>query len=408
MASLFTAAIVAVGDVSGQTLPVEVPDTLRYALEENGFVFSGFKTFHAMREVGLSMLTDKGEIKPYNEFEKDVLRIDATYNRNWLNAEYNHAVGASQMAARWNRIEQDGDRYLLQYRTAEDEKVRAEHRPLNGITLPPSDPFWNEYLPPNGWGCRCTAVQVRRGKYQESDPEEAKRLGDQCTATPNQRIFRYNPGKTLKLFPPKHPYYKVPEPDKTTIKRIAEYTRLSNDPNYKDVVYDARTNGLMATNIEHNEQKENPEKFFNGQFTGIELEKHCQQQLFELGHSAILLGEKSEDKKGHTLTSLDMMLDGHIMDIKSLTGDKDMRYGYSILTKNKQAKKYNQRKDKLQTCDSVCLYFENPEMFDHKRMREDIVWCYDQKHKDGSDIEIVLKHIYVVVKGADKIRIYDI
>lgn len=40
-------------------LPVDVPDTLRYALEENGFIFSGFKTFHAMREIGLSMLTEK-------------------------------------------------------------------------------------------------------------------------------------------------------------------------------------------------------------------------------------------------------------------------------------------------------------------------------------------------------------
>ena len=132
-------------------LPHEVPETLRYALENNAFVFSGFKTFHALREVGLSMLTDKGDIKPFNDFLADVKRINEQYNHNYLYAEYNHAVGAAQMAAKWHDFEQDGDRYYLQYRTAGDDKVREEHAALNGTTLPPSDPFWELFLPPNGW-----------------------------------------------------------------------------------------------------------------------------------------------------------------------------------------------------------------------------------------------------------------
>ena len=108
-------------------LPHEVPDTIRYALENNTFVFSGFKTFHALREVGLSMLTEKGGIKPFNDFLTDVRLINAQYNHNYLYAEYNHALGAAQMAAKWHDFEQDGDRYNLQYRTAGDDKVREEH-----------------------------------------------------------------------------------------------------------------------------------------------------------------------------------------------------------------------------------------------------------------------------------------
>lgn len=125
------------------SLPHEVPDTIRYALENNAFVFSGFKTFHALREVGLSMLTEKGDIKPFGEFLTDVRRINEQYNHNYLYAEYNHALGAAQMAAKWHDFEQDGDRYNLQYRTAGDDKVREEHAILNGTTLPPSDPFWD-------------------------------------------------------------------------------------------------------------------------------------------------------------------------------------------------------------------------------------------------------------------------
>ena len=188
-------------------LPTDVSDTLRYALEENTFTFSGFKTFHAMREIGLSLVAEDGNIKPFSQFKEDVKAVNDSYNVNYLRAEYQQAVGASQMAAKWVDIERDGDRYDLQYRTAQDNRVREDHALLHGTTLPPSDPFWDKYYPPNGWGCRCTVVQVRHGKYPLSDPELAMKRGDNSTAGVKQQMFRFNPGKQMKLFPPKHPYY---------------------------------------------------------------------------------------------------------------------------------------------------------------------------------------------------------
>lgn len=191
--------------VSG--LSYEVPETLRHALENNAFIFSGFKAYHTLREVGLSLTTDTGEIKPFETFRRDVEKVNNQYNHNYLYAEYNHAVGSSLMAERWQQIERDGDRYDLQYRTAQDDRVREDHAILHGTTLPPSDPFWSLYLPPNGWNCRCTAVQVRKGKYPQSDPALSMLRGNNCTEAAKQQIFRFNPGKTLQLFPPKHPYF---------------------------------------------------------------------------------------------------------------------------------------------------------------------------------------------------------
>ena len=52
------------------------------------------------------------------------------------------------MAAKWEEFMEDGDRYNLQYRTANDGKVRPEHATMHGITLPPSDPFWEEFTHP--------------------------------------------------------------------------------------------------------------------------------------------------------------------------------------------------------------------------------------------------------------------
>lgn len=214
-----TAAIIC-GAVDS-SLPHEVPLAVRYALENNAFVFSGFKTFHSMREIGLSMVTDKGDIKPFNDFMADVKKINQMYNHNYLRAEYNHAVGSSLMAARWIDYEKDADRYNLQYRTANDGRVREEHAILHDTTLPPSDPFWDKYYPPNGWGCRCTVVQVLKEDFQVSDSDLAMKRGDNCTDGVKKQIFRYNPGKSLQLFPPKHPYFKTPTDAKKEINKLA-------------------------------------------------------------------------------------------------------------------------------------------------------------------------------------------
>ncbi len=279
-------------------VPHEVPETVRYALENNAFIFSGFKAFHTLREVGLSLVTDKGDIKPFETFRRDVEAVNNRYNHNYLYAEYNHAVGASLMAARWQKIEADGDRYDLQYRTAQDDRVREDHAILHGTTLPPSDPFWSLYLPPNGWNCRCTAVQVRKGKYPQSDPALSMLRGNNCTENAKQQIFRFNPGKDLQLFPPKHPYYKAPEAAKQVIEQQAaertehytEYERLKGDPNYTDVEYDPVTGGVRASHVEHN---------LNA--VGGKYEIEAQLAGFRAGHIVIFGPENnSEYHKRHT------------------------------------------------------------------------------------------------------------
>lgn len=184
----------------------EVPEELTAALEQNTFIFSGFKTYHELREASLLLKDENGGFKPFERYLSDVQKINNTYNRSYLEAEYNYAVHSTQMAVKWHDFEQDGDQYDLQYRTANDGKVREEHAILHNTTLTPSDPFWDKYLPPNGWNCRCTVVQVRKGKYPTSDPELAMQRGDNCTAKPKQQIFRFNPGKSMKVFPEKHPY----------------------------------------------------------------------------------------------------------------------------------------------------------------------------------------------------------
>ncbi|MDD4395677.1 MAG: phage minor head protein [Bacteroidales bacterium] len=205
--------------LSNLSVKQEIPPELTATLEKNIFYFSGFKTHHELVEASRLLKDDDGNFKPFQRYLKDIEKIDNTYNKQYLRAEYNFATASTQMAVKWKEWEEDGDRYDLQYRTAGDDRVREEHAALDKTTLPPSDPFWDSYLPPNGWNCRCTTVQVRKGKYPRSDSDKAIAAGADCTAKPKQQIFRFNPGKQEKIFPPKHPYYKAPKIVKEVVKK---------------------------------------------------------------------------------------------------------------------------------------------------------------------------------------------
>lgn len=185
---------------------VPMSEGMRRRLQRSDYIFSGIKTFHELNEAFPSLIDENGNRKPFERFLNDVQAIDATYNQNYLRAEYNHAQASAEMAAKWEQFQQDGDRYNLQYRTAGDDKVRPEHAALDRVTLPIDDPFWDTYYPPNGWNCRCTVVQVRKSKYPTTPHDEAMSLGERATGTDKKGIFHFNAGKEQKTFPDYNPY----------------------------------------------------------------------------------------------------------------------------------------------------------------------------------------------------------
>ncbi|MCF6185811.1 MAG: DUF935 family protein, partial [Bacteroidales bacterium] len=144
----------------GIELAKYTPDqAFKEKLTQSVWIFSGFKTDRQLKDIS-KLLWTGDKLKPFNKFRDEVLKLHKAYNVNWLRTEYNQAVSATQSAVRWNKYEKNADRYFLQYRTAGDERVRTSHANLNRITLPVSDSFWNEHYPPNGWGCRCSVIEV--------------------------------------------------------------------------------------------------------------------------------------------------------------------------------------------------------------------------------------------------------
>jgi SPP1 gp7 family putative phage head morphogenesis protein len=172
-------------------------------LRDNVYVFSGFKNYQMLREATDLLFTPDGAKRSFSNFKAEILKLNNDYNVNFLRAEYQHAVGSSRMAAKWQKYEQSREALpLLQYITAGDQRVRQSHRPLDGITLPVTHEFWNEYYPPNDWGCRCSVRQV-------SDPDQQSKP-DQYQDTPQlKEMFRTNTGKEQVIFPRNHPYYDM-------------------------------------------------------------------------------------------------------------------------------------------------------------------------------------------------------
>ena len=184
----------------------DASDILISELKQSGYVFSGFKSTAMLQEAANMLVDDDGNIKPFERFSKDVRTLDETYNKQYLYSEYKFATASSQMADKWVRYAEDGDKYFLQYRTANDKRVRDTHKKLHNVTLPITSRFWDTYYPPNGWGCRCNAVQVRKNKYTATDEMDAMDKGKEATKGPHAAMFRFNPGKERHLFPRHNPY----------------------------------------------------------------------------------------------------------------------------------------------------------------------------------------------------------
>ena len=183
-----------------------VPPKMADALRKDLYIFSGFRTYHELKEAAERLLRPDGSLKSFSEFYSDTLKVRDKYNKAWLKAEYNYAVRTADAAARWAEIEKDKEHIDLLYETVGDSNVRPDHAALEGVCLPVDDPFWAIAYPPNGWNCRCRVLRVAKGSHPYSNSDDATEAFMESTSGKSE-LFRYNPGKEQRIFSDRHPYY---------------------------------------------------------------------------------------------------------------------------------------------------------------------------------------------------------
>lgn len=178
----------------------DVPgDEFLKALRESVDVFSAFRTHRMQNDIAAQLTDEKGQLKPFSRFAKDVQPYVRHKNRAWLRTEYDTAVRRAHQAADWQQFEAEKDVLPnLEWIPSTSPTPGADHRVFWGTVLPVDDPFWKEHRPGDRWNCKC----------------ELRATDKDCTARPSgtekdnpQSGLENNPGKDGHLFSDKHPYY---------------------------------------------------------------------------------------------------------------------------------------------------------------------------------------------------------
>jgi SPP1 gp7 family putative phage head morphogenesis protein len=141
----------------------DAPDHLALQLMEfNLFEFSASKTEARLASLS-QLLIDKEtlKIRSFSDFKKEAEKITTDFNRTYLETEYNLSVAVGQNSAQYIRFMEEKDTVtsFVRYETVGDDKVRSEHRLLDGRVFNLSDKEARDLWPPNGYGCRCEMVQ---------------------------------------------------------------------------------------------------------------------------------------------------------------------------------------------------------------------------------------------------------
>lgn len=101
---------------------------------------------------------------------------------NWRTRTiYTTNMATSYAAARLAQLRAAGFGWWVYRHSDSVLHPRPYHLSWNGLTLRAEDPWWKTHFPPNGWGCRCRVVGVRK-------PEDAARYGPVQRVAPDDGI----------------------------------------------------------------------------------------------------------------------------------------------------------------------------------------------------------------------------
>lgn len=166
------------------------------AFTQQSFIVAGVQSadlLASLKQEAAQIIRDGGT---FADFRNNAQLLGFEPNNPYhLRTNFNTATSAAYQAGRWKSIENTKDIFpYLRYVTMQDERVRDEHAPLNGIVLPVDDPFWITSYPPNDWNCRCDVEQLTLPEA-EADPLFSKDL-PQFNPSPQ---WNTNPGRTNLL-----------------------------------------------------------------------------------------------------------------------------------------------------------------------------------------------------------------
>lgn len=176
----------------------------RAALRHNNAVFAAFKVHRMQNDMAAMLRDENGDLKPFEQWVKDVRPIASHQCERWLRTEYDTAVTRAHQAADWQQFEREKDVLPnLRWMPSTSPHPGVDHKIFWNIVRPIDDPFWNEHRPGDRWNCKCSLSST-------DDPETPL---PNISAEPETPVgtsphagLDGNPGIDAKLFSDSHPY----------------------------------------------------------------------------------------------------------------------------------------------------------------------------------------------------------
>ncbi len=177
---------------------VDPDDDFRTAILRNNEVFAAFKVHRMQNDMARLLLDSNGNLKPFEQWRKEVMPIASHQVGQWLRTEYNTAVLRAHQAADWQQFEREKDVLPnLRWMPSTSVNPGKDHMIFWGTVRPIDDPFWNEHRPGDRWNCKCDL---------SSTDDPVTEIPDFTRKDNPHPGLDNNPGKDGKLFSDTHPY----------------------------------------------------------------------------------------------------------------------------------------------------------------------------------------------------------
>ena len=110
-----------------------------------------------------------------------------------LRTIYRANLRTARAAGQWDRIQRTKRSlpYLV-YLLGPSIKHRPQHEAKEGLVLPVDDPFWAQWFPPNGWGCKCHVRQITRREAESRGVSESPNI-------PTRQVYNSRTGELRQI-----------------------------------------------------------------------------------------------------------------------------------------------------------------------------------------------------------------
>lgn len=157
-----------------KAMQVDVLESVKGALQDAIDQGIPFTQFQKDLEPRLRKLGWWGVSEQIDPLTGDLRKVRLGSPRR-LKTIYRTNMRSARAAGQWDRIQRTKRAlpYLV-YLLGPSEHHRPEHEIKNGLVLPVDDPFWEQWYPPNGWGCKCRVRQITRSEAEEIGVAESQ------------------------------------------------------------------------------------------------------------------------------------------------------------------------------------------------------------------------------------------